>query len=118
MLFYCIPSPSVRVKLTKCLCTFFSVLRKILIEHLRSKSKSKKTKQTSDKRNHLRSKSRKAHCRKRLCTVDLLKITTLDQHIFISKILFTFVTKQATLMRRSIVLILPFQLVFPGEAIT
>jgi hypothetical protein len=30
------------------------------------------------------------------------------------KILFTFGTKQATLMRRSTVLILPLQLVFPG----
>jgi hypothetical protein len=31
------------------------------------------------------------------------------------KILFTYSTKQATLMRRSIVLSLPFQLVFRGE---
>jgi hypothetical protein len=82
------------------------------------KSKSKKTKQTSDKRNHSRSKSWKPYGRKRLCTVDLLKITILDQHIFIFKIFSTFVTKQATLMRSSIALILPLQLVFPGKAVT
>jgi len=48
----------------------------------------------------------------RLSTVDLLVLTRLDQLIFILKILFTSVTKQATLMRRSTVLILPLQLVF------
>jgi len=37
-----------------------------------------------------------------------------DQLLFILKILFTFVTKQATLMRRSSVLNLPLKLVFPA----
>jgi hypothetical protein len=39
--------------------------------------------------------------------IDLLVLTTLYQLIFILKILFTFFTKQATLMRRSTVLSLP-----------
>jgi hypothetical protein len=48
-----------------------------------------------------------------LSTVNLLVLTSLDQLIFKLKILFTFVTKQVTLMRRSTVLSLPLQLVFP-----
>ncbi len=55
--------------------------------------------------------------RGRLSTVDLLVLTSLDQLIFILKILFTFITKQLTLLRRSTVLCLPLQLVFPGRAI-
>ncbi len=39
--------------------------------------------------------------------------TSLDQLIFTLKILFTFFTKQATLMRRSTVMNLPLWLVFP-----
>jgi hypothetical protein len=53
------------------------------------------------------------YCRGSLSTVDILVQTSLEQVLFVLKILFTFVTKQATLMRRLIVLILPFQLVFP-----
>ncbi len=49
-----------------------------------------------------------------LCTVDLLVLTSLDRHIFVQKVLFTFVTKWATPMRRSIVHSLPLQLVFPA----
>ena len=49
-----------------------------------------------------------------LSTVDLLVLPSLDQLIFQLKILFSFFTKQATLMRRSIVLSLLPQLVFPG----
>jgi hypothetical protein len=48
----------------------------------------------------------------RLRTVDLLVLTSLDQLIFMLNILFTFITKLATLMKRSIVLSLPPQLVF------
>ncbi len=52
----------------------------------------------------------------RLSTVDLLVLTSLDQLILLLKILFIFFfTKQATLMRRSTVLSLPFQLVFPAR---
>ncbi len=58
-------------------------------------------------------KARNSYCRGRLSTVDLLALTSLDQLTFMLKILFTCVAKQATLMRRSIVLILPLQLVFP-----
>ncbi len=47
-----------------------------------------------------------------LGTVDLLVLTSLVQLIFILKILFTYFTKQVTLMRRSTVLNLPLQLVF------
>jgi hypothetical protein len=45
--------------------------------------------------------------------VDLLVLPSLDQLIFIMEILFTFVIKQAALMRRSTILSLPLQLVFP-----
>jgi hypothetical protein len=47
-------------------------------------------------------------------TDDLLARSSLDLVIFISRILIPFVKKQATLMRRSTVLSLPLQLVFPG----
>jgi len=49
--------------------------------------------------------------RGRLTTVDRLVLTSLDKLRFTLKILFSFVTKQATLMRRPTVLSL--QLVFP-----
>jgi hypothetical protein len=49
----------------------------------------------------------------RLSTVDFLVLTSLDQLIFKLKIIFSFFAKQATLMRRSTVLSLPRQLVFP-----
>ncbi len=51
--------------------------------------------------------------RGRLSTVDLLVLTVLDQLLFILKMLVTFLTKQATLMRRSTMLSLPSQLAFP-----
>jgi hypothetical protein len=51
----------------------------------------------------------KLYRRGRLSMVDL---NVPDELVFILKILFTFVKKQATLMRRSIVLSLPLQLVF------
>ncbi len=47
--------------------------------------------------------------RGRLNTVDLLVLTSLDQLIFIWKILFIFSTKLATLVRRLTALSLPFQ---------
>jgi hypothetical protein len=47
--------------------------------------------------------------RGRLSTVDLLLLTSLDQLLFIAKILLTFVTKQATFLGRSTLLSLsPF----------
>ncbi len=48
----------------------------------------------------------------RLSTVDLLVLTSLHQLLLMLKILFTFFTKQPTLIRRSTVLSLPPQLVF------
>ncbi len=45
--------------------------------------------------------------------VDLLVLNSLDQLLFILKILFTSDTKQATLLWRSMVLSLPLKLVFP-----
>ncbi len=45
--------------------------------------------------------------------VDLLVITSLDQLIFIMKILFTFTTKQTASVSKSILLSLPPQLAFP-----
>ncbi len=52
-----------------------------------------------------------------ISTVDLLELTSLDQLLFILKILLTFFTKQPTLMRRSTVLSLPIQLEFPGDKV-
>jgi hypothetical protein len=46
---------------------------------------------------------------------DLLVLTSLDQLLLIMKILFMCLTKQGILMRRSTVLSLPFQFVFPGR---
>ncbi len=54
----------------------------------------------------------KSHWGGRLSTVDLLVLTILDQLIFKLKVFFSFLTKQATLRRRSTVLSLPPQLVF------
>jgi hypothetical protein len=54
----------------------------------------------------------------RLSTVNLLVLACLDKLLFILKISFTFLTKQATLMRRSTVLRLPPQLVFPASMYT
>ncbi len=48
-----------------------------------------------------------------LSTGDLLVLTSLDQLLFLVKILFPFFVKQATLIR-PIVLSFPPQLVFPG----
>jgi hypothetical protein len=48
----------------------------------------------------------------RLSTVHLLVLTNLDQLLLEPQILFTLITRQATFMRRSIVLTLPPQLVF------
>jgi len=55
-----------------------------------------------------------SHWRGRLSTVDLLVLTRLDQLLLKLPTTFTFLTKQATLMRRSSVLSL--QLVFPGTS--
>ncbi len=47
--------------------------------------------------------------------VDLLVLTSLNQLIFKLKKIFTFVAKQATLVRRSTVLTLPLQLLIPDS---
>jgi hypothetical protein len=49
----------------------------------------------------------KTYRRGRLSTVDLLVLTCLDQLLLLIKILYTFLTEQATLMRRTTVLSLP-----------
>jgi hypothetical protein len=51
---------------------------------------------------------------KNLTTFDLLILASLDRLLLIFQTLFTFVTKQAILMRRSTVLSLSLQLVFSG----
>ncbi len=56
--------------------------------------------------------------REPFCTVDLLELTSLDKLIFKLKILINFITKHFTIMRRSIVLSLPFQLMFPAHFAT
>jgi hypothetical protein len=48
--------------------------------------------------------------------VDLLVLTSLEELLFILKILLSFFTKQATLIRRSTVLSLLSQLIFPEES--
>jgi hypothetical protein len=50
----------------------------------------------------------------RLSKVDLLLQSSFDQLLFRLKIFFPFLTKQHTLMKRSTVLSLPPQLVFPN----
>ncbi len=55
--------------------------------------------------------------RERISAVDILALISLDQLLFILKILFTYVTQQATLMWTSTVMSLPLQLVFPGRTI-
>jgi hypothetical protein len=57
----------------------------------------------------------KSYRKGRLSTFDLLVLTSLDQLLFISKILFTLISKQATFIRRSTVLSLPSQLAFPDS---
>jgi hypothetical protein len=48
-------------------------------------------------------------------TVDLLVLTSLDRLLLIMTTLFTILQKRVTLMRRSIELSLPLQLVFPAQ---
>jgi hypothetical protein len=57
----------------------------------------------------------KSYRRGRLPTVDLLVLTSLKHLLFMIKILFRCLTKQATLLRRSTVLSLSPQLVFPCQ---
>jgi len=66
---------------------------------------------------YLKVYSGKSYWGGRLSTVDLLVLSSLDQLSFILKILFSSFTKQATLMRRSKVLSLSPQCVFPGISI-
>jgi hypothetical protein len=54
------------------------------------------------------------HWKGRLSTVDLLLPTSVVQLLLKQQTLFTCFIKQATLMRRSTVLSLPLQFVFPG----
>ncbi len=56
----------------------------------------------------------KPYWKGRLNTVKLVVLTSLDQMLLVLEFLFTFFTKQATIMR-SIVLSLPIQLVFPAH---
>ncbi len=53
----------------------------------------------------------------RLSTVDRLALSSLDQLLLILNTLFTFLQKQATLMRRSTVPNLPLPLVFPNSTL-
>ncbi len=58
------------------------------------------------------SSARNPRWRGRLSTVDLLVLTSLDQLLLMMQTLFTFFTKQATLMRNLTMLSLPLQWVF------
>ncbi len=62
--------------------------------------------------------SREVLLKEKLSTTELLGLTTLAQLLFKLKILFSFFTKQATVMMRSIVLSLPPQLVYPALSIS
>ncbi len=53
------------------------------------------------------------YLRGRISTIDLLVPTSLEQLLFVIKILFTSFTRHGVLMRRSVVQTLPLQLVFP-----
>ncbi len=59
-------------------------------------------------------KAGKSYWGGRVSSVDLLELSSLDELIFILKIIFSFVTKHATLMRRSTVHSLLAKLVFSG----
>ncbi len=59
----------------------------------------------------------KTKWRERLSTVDLLVITTLEQLIFMLKIVFTLLEKQATSRGGQMYLAFPFQLVFPDPTL-
>ncbi len=61
-------------------------------------------------------KAGKSYLLVRLSTVDLLVLTRLDQIVFKSKIVFSFFTKQATLIRRTTCAELSPQLLFHGES--
>ncbi len=65
--------------------------------------------------NSLKLEPGKPYWRGWLFEVDLLVLTSVDQQLLILKILFMFVTKQATLMRRSTVLFHTLQLIFPEK---
>jgi hypothetical protein len=52
----------------------------------------------------------------RLSTVDLFVLTSKDPFLLVTANIICSFTKQATLMRRPIVLSLPLQLVFPGSS--
>ncbi len=65
-----------------------------------------------EKREMLKVKSNEPLLKERLSTIDLLVLTSLYQ----LETSFTFFTKQATSIRRSTVLCLPVQLVFPAKA--
>jgi hypothetical protein len=54
----------------------------------------------------------------RISTIDLLFWQLVKSTPFYTEKLFGFITKQANLMRRSIVLSLPIQLVFPARSNT
>jgi len=60
----------------------------------------------------------KSYWRGRLNTIDLLVLINLDQLLLELKLLFTFFTKQPTLLRRSIILSLPPQLVFHAQGLS
>jgi hypothetical protein len=59
------------------------------------------------------SQAGKSYSMERFSTFHLLELSSLDQLPLIMKILFTYFTKQAALMRRSTVLSLSLQSVFP-----
>ncbi len=67
------------------------------------------------RRRYLNHRPGKSTRRGRLSTVGLLVLTCLDQLLFILKVSITFLTRQATSMRRSAVLSLLPQLVFPAQ---
>ncbi len=59
--------------------------------------------------------SRNSYRKGRVSTVDLLLLESLDQLLLTMQILSIFLTKQATVMRRSTVLSRPFQQVFRAQ---
>ncbi len=71
----------------------------------------------SDKNRHqfFLHRAGKFYQRGRLCTIDLLVLTSLHQLLYMLKILIYLFTKHPTLMRRSTVLSPPPQLVFPDR---
>ncbi len=113
-----LPPPSSLVLRTMVLHVLFSKTNQLNVENTNSHSLYDITHYPSAFKNRKISLylAGKPYWKGRLCTVDLLVLTSLNQFFYILNIIY-FLTKHATLIRRSTVLFHPLQLVFPAFGI-